>query len=79
MKPHHLLLAFAVFGITAMSDAAVTPVLVIHGGAGVVKHDLTPAKEQAIRAAMTLALQRPAQGRQECAGCRDDSADRAGG
>lgn len=39
-----------------MSHAAVPPVLVIHGGAGVVKHDLTPAKEQAIRAAMTKAL-----------------------
>ena len=39
-----------------MSHAAVSPVLVIHGGAGVVRHDMTPAKEKAIRAAMTLAL-----------------------
>lgn len=41
-----------------MSHAAVSPVLVIHGGAGVIRHDMTPAKEKAIRAAMTQALQR---------------------
>ncbi|HZX72741.1 MAG TPA: isoaspartyl peptidase/L-asparaginase [Rhodanobacter sp.] len=41
-----------------MSHAAVSPVLVIHGGAGVIRHDMTAAKEKAIRAAMTLALQR---------------------
>lgn len=41
-----------------MSHAAVTPVLVIHGGAGVVKRDVDPAKEKAVRAAMTEALQR---------------------
>ena len=40
-----------------MSHAAVAPVLVIHGGAGVIRHDMTPAKEKAIRAAMTEALQ----------------------
>ncbi|HEY9512043.1 MAG TPA: isoaspartyl peptidase/L-asparaginase [Rhodanobacter sp.] len=40
-----------------MSQAAVTPVLVIHGGAGVVKQDMTPAKEKAVRAALALALQ----------------------
>ena len=39
-----------------MSDAAVSPVLVIHGGAGAVRHDMTPAKEKAIRAALTEAL-----------------------
>lgn len=39
-----------------MSQAAVTPILVIHGGAGVVKQDLTPAKEKAVRAALALAL-----------------------
>ncbi|HUH31743.1 MAG TPA: isoaspartyl peptidase/L-asparaginase [Rhodanobacter sp.] len=39
-----------------MSQAAVTPVLVIHGGAGVVKQDLTPTKEKAVRAALALAL-----------------------
>ena len=40
-----------------MSHAAVSPVLVIHGGAGVIKREMTPAKEKAVRAAMTLALQ----------------------
>jgi beta-aspartyl-peptidase (threonine type) len=40
-----------------MSHAAVAPVLVIHGGAGVIRHDMTPAKEKAVRAAMTKALQ----------------------
>ena len=40
-----------------MSHAAVSPVLVIHGGAGVIKRDMTPAKEKAVRAALTQALQ----------------------
>ncbi|MDW2980563.1 MAG: isoaspartyl peptidase/L-asparaginase [Rhodanobacter sp.] len=40
-----------------MTHAAVSPVLVIHGGAGVIKRDMTPAKEQAVRAAMSRALQ----------------------
>ena len=57
MKPRRLLLALAALGAAAMSHAAVPPVLVIHGGAGVIKRDLTPAKEKAIRAAMTKALQ----------------------
>ncbi len=39
-----------------MIHAAVSPVLVIHGGAGVIRRDMTPAKEKAVRAAMTLAL-----------------------
>ncbi|HEV7122419.1 MAG TPA: isoaspartyl peptidase/L-asparaginase [Rhodanobacter sp.] len=39
-----------------MTHAAVPPVLVIHGGAGVIRHDMTPATEKAIRAAMTKAL-----------------------
>ncbi|MFZ0872169.1 MAG: isoaspartyl peptidase/L-asparaginase [Rhodanobacter sp.] len=39
-----------------MSHAAVSPVLVIHGGAGVIKRDMTPAREKAVRAALTLAL-----------------------
>ncbi len=56
MRPHHLFLALAAFGVAAVSHAAVSPVLVIHGGAGVVKRDMTPAKEQAVRAAMTRAL-----------------------
>jgi beta-aspartyl-peptidase (threonine type) len=57
VKPRQLLIAIVAFGIAAMSQAAVTPVLVIHGGAGVVKQDMTPAKEKAVRAALTLALQ----------------------
>lgn len=57
MKPHRLFLALAIFGVAAMSHAAVPPVLVIHGGAGVIVRDMTPAKEQAVRAAMTQALQ----------------------
>jgi beta-aspartyl-peptidase (threonine type) len=57
VKPRHLLIVLAVLGIPVMSHAAVSPVLVIHGGAGVIKRDMTPAKEKAVRAAMTLALQ----------------------
>lgn len=57
MKPHHLLIALAILGIPVTSHAAVSPVLVIHGGAGVIKRDLTPARERAVRAAMTQALQ----------------------
>ena len=57
MNSRPLLIAIAAFGIATMSQAAVTPVLVIHGGAGVVKQDMTPAKEKAVRAALTLALQ----------------------
>ncbi|HTV85627.1 MAG TPA: isoaspartyl peptidase/L-asparaginase [Dyella sp.] len=36
---------------------ATSPVLVIHGGAGVIRHDMNPAKEKAVRAALTKALQ----------------------
>jgi beta-aspartyl-peptidase (threonine type) len=57
VKPHHLLIALAILGIPVTSHAAVSPVLVIHGGAGVIKRDLTPARERAVRAAMTQALQ----------------------
>ncbi len=39
-----------------MSHAA-TPVLVIHGGAGVIKRDMNPAREKAVRAALAQALQ----------------------
>ncbi|HEV2539595.1 MAG TPA: isoaspartyl peptidase/L-asparaginase [Frateuria sp.] len=39
-----------------MSHAA-TPVLVIHGGSGVVRRDLDPGKEKEIRAALAKALQ----------------------
>ena len=57
MKPHRLFVALAIFGIASMSHAAVSPVLVIHGGAGVIKRDMTPTREKAVRAAMTQALQ----------------------
>lgn len=56
MKPHLPFIAMAALGISAMSHADVAPVLVIHGGAGVVRHEMTPAKEKAVRAAMTEAL-----------------------
>jgi L-asparaginase / beta-aspartyl-peptidase len=50
-----LFVALASFGIAFMTHAT-TPVLVIHGGAGVIKRDMDPAKEKAVRAAMTKAL-----------------------
>lgn len=56
MKPHRLLsVAVAVFGVAAMSHAT-TPVLVIHGGAGVIKRDMNPVKDKDIRAVMMRAL-----------------------
>ena len=45
-----------VFGVVAMSQAA-TPILVIHGGAGVIKKEMDPATQKAIRAALTTALE----------------------
>ena len=48
--------AVVALAIAVGSHAAVSPVLVIHGGAGAVRHDMTPAKEKAIRAGMTQAL-----------------------
>ena len=57
MNLRRLLAAIAAFGIATMSQAAVTPVLVIHGGAGVVRQHMTPAKEKAVRATLALALQ----------------------
>ena len=56
MKPFCLFVALTALGVAAMTHAA-TPVLVIHGGAGVIRRDMNPAKEKAIRAAMTKALQ----------------------
>ena len=44
------------FGIAAMSHAA-TPILVIHGGAGVIKRDMDAATQKAIRVALTTALE----------------------
>lgn len=56
MKLSCLFVAIAALGAASMTHA-ITPVLVIHGGAGVIKHDMNPAKEKAVRAAMTKALQ----------------------
>jgi L-asparaginase / beta-aspartyl-peptidase len=52
----HLFVAVAGLGMAFMSHAT-TPVLVIHGGAGVVKRDMNPIKEKVVRAAMTKALE----------------------
>ncbi|MGH8190604.1 MAG: isoaspartyl peptidase/L-asparaginase family protein [Rhodanobacteraceae bacterium] len=41
-----------------MKEAAAFPTLLVHGGAGVIRHDMDAAKEQGIRAALTEALQR---------------------
>lgn len=57
MTLRHLCVFLATFCVSAMSYAAVSPVLVIHGGAGVVVRELTPAKERAVRTALALALQ----------------------
>lgn len=48
-------LALLSLGVISMSHAA-TPILVIHGGAGVVKKEMTPEKEKAVRAALEKAL-----------------------
>jgi len=51
----HLLAVFSGFGALSMNHVA-SPVLVIHGGAGVVRKDMTPEKEKAVRAALEKAL-----------------------
>ncbi len=50
-------IVLAVFGVAAMSQAADRAVLVIHGGAGVIKREMDPATQKAIRAALTKALE----------------------
>ncbi len=59
VKPygHPLVVAAFAIGVAGMSRPAVAPVLVIHGGAGVIGHDMTPTRETQIRVAMTRALQ----------------------
>ena len=57
MKSSRLVAAIAALGIATMSHAA-APVLVIHGGAGVIKREMSPAREKALRAALTQALQK---------------------
>ena len=56
MKLSRLVAAVAALGIVSLSHAA-SPVLVVHGGAGVIKREMSPAREKAIRAALTQALQ----------------------
>ncbi len=56
VKPSRMLVTLATLGVAAMVHAT-SPVLVIHGGAGVIKRDMSAAKEKAVRAAMTKALQ----------------------
>jgi beta-aspartyl-peptidase (threonine type) len=56
VKFSRLIVAVAALGIVSTSQAA-SPVLVIHGGAGVIKREMSPAREKAIRAALTQALQ----------------------
>jgi beta-aspartyl-peptidase (threonine type) len=56
VKPRRQLVVLVTLGMAFASHAAVPPVLVIHGGAGAVRHDMTPAKEAAVRSALTLAL-----------------------
>jgi L-asparaginase / beta-aspartyl-peptidase len=56
VKSIRLVAAVAALGIASMCQAA-SPVLVIHGGAGVIKRDMSAAREKAIRAALTQALQ----------------------
>jgi beta-aspartyl-peptidase (threonine type) len=50
-----ILLAFTLALFAASAEAAV-PVLVIHGGAGVIRKDLTPEKEKLVRADLEAAL-----------------------
>ncbi len=57
MKSCRIVAAVAALGIATMTHAA-SPVLVIHGGAGVIKREMSPAREKAVRAALTQALQK---------------------
>ncbi len=51
----HFSTALLLLGAVQMTHAA-TPVLVIHGGAGVIAKDMTPEKEKAVRAELATAL-----------------------
>ena len=42
--------------LSSTAATAVTPILVIHGGAGVIRSDLTPEKEKLVRADLEAAL-----------------------
>ena len=53
--PRRVAFALLSLGVFSMSHAA-TPILVIHGGAGVVRKEMTPEKEKAVRAGLERAL-----------------------
>jgi L-asparaginase / beta-aspartyl-peptidase len=53
MRRHFLSLSLLLVALNAM---AATPVLVIHGGAGVIAKDVTPEKEKAVRDGLQQAL-----------------------
>lgn len=55
MKSRRLWTLIAALGLAGATHAA-GPVLVIHAGAGVLRMDMPPAREKAIRAALTQAL-----------------------
>ena len=62
MKPLRAFAALTVLGVlemgtATMSHAATTPVLAIHGGSGVIRRDMDPAKEKQVRASLARALQ----------------------
>jgi beta-aspartyl-peptidase (threonine type) len=56
VKPRRRLWSLLALLGLALSAHAAGPVLVIHGGAGVLRRDMPPAREKAVRAALTLAL-----------------------
>ncbi|PWK84764.1 beta-aspartyl-peptidase (threonine type) [Fulvimonas soli] len=56
MKFSRLAAAVVGLGIASVGHAA-SPVLVVHGGAGVIRREMDPAREKAIRAALAQALQ----------------------
>jgi len=51
-----VVIAALVVSACALSAEAAVPVLVIHGGAGVIRKDLTPEKEKLVRADLEAAL-----------------------
>lgn len=55
MLPRLLFATF--FCVSTCNAEAAVPVLVIHGGAGVIRKDLTPEKEKLVRADLTAALE----------------------
>ena len=57
MQPwsRHFSIVLLLLGVIQMSHAA-TPVIVIHGGAGVIAKEMTPEKDKAVRAELASAL-----------------------